>query len=59
VFGLLETAGLPLDTTIGSPLLVWVQKLNAFTGGPKTHSKPEDVPRWWKSEAVAAEANDV
>ena len=59
VFGLLETAGLPLNTAVGNLPLVWAQKLNTFTGGPKTHSKPEDVPGWWKSGAVAAEANDV
>ena len=25
----------------------------------KAYSKPEDVPSWWKSEAVGGEVNDV
>ena len=63
VFGLLDTAGLPLDVSVGNPVLVFAQKVNAlldFDGtSAKAYSKPEDVPSWWKSEAVGGEANDV
>ena len=63
VFGLLDTAGVPLDVSVGNPVLVFAQKVNAlldFDGtSAKAYSKPEDVPSWWKSEAVGGEANDV
>ena len=60
VFGLLETAGLPLDNTVGNPLLVFQQKLNRWTNGAaQTYSRPGDVPAWWKSAAVGAEQNDM
>lgn len=60
VFGLLESAGLPLDNDVGNPILVFQQKLNRFLNGElQTHSKPEDVPSWWKSKAVGAESNDM
>ena len=61
VFGLLETAGLSLDNNIGDSLLIGQQKLNRWvTQGPaQTYSKPENVPRWWKSKCVAAEKNDM
>ena len=63
VFGLLDTAGLPLDVSVGNPVLVFAQKVNAFLDfdgtSAKAYSKPEDVPSWWKSEAVGGEANDV
>ena len=63
VFGLLETAGLPLDVSVGNPLLIFAQKANAFLDFDGTaipaYSEPEDVPSWWKSEAVGGEVNDV
>ena len=60
VFGLLETAGLPLDNNVGNQVLVFQQKLNRFLNGPaQVYSKKEDVPTWWRSEAVGAEWNDV
>ena len=63
VFGLLETAGLPLDVSVGNPILVFAQKVNAFLDfdgtSAKAYSKPEDVPSWWKSGAVGGEVNDV
>ena len=63
VFGLLDTAGLPLDVSVGNPILVFAQKVNAFLDfdgtSAKAYSKPEDVPSWWKSEAVGGEVNDV
>ncbi|VEU33828.1 unnamed protein product [Pseudo-nitzschia multistriata] len=60
VFGLLETAGIPLDNSIGNPLLIFSQKLNRFLGlmTAQTQSKAENVPSWWKSRAVGAEPND-
>ncbi len=60
VFGLLETAGLSLDNNVGNPILAWQQKLNRLTNGPaQVYSKKEDVPSWWKSNAVGAEKNDI
>jgi hypothetical protein len=60
VFGLLETAGVSLDNNVGNPVLVVQQKLNRFLNGiGQVYSKKEDVPRWWKSRAVAAEKNDI
>ena len=63
VFGLLDTAGLPLDVSVGNPILVFAQKVNAFLDfdgtSAKAYSKPEDVPSWWKSGAVGGEVNDV
>jgi hypothetical protein len=60
VFGLLQTAGLPLENSVGNQVLVLQQKLNRWIGGPaQVYSKKEDVPGWWKSEAVGAEPNDV
>ena len=54
---------MPLDVSVGNPVLVFAQKVNAlldFDGtSAKAYSKPEDVPSWWKSEAVGGEANDV
>lgn len=60
VFGLLESAGLPLDNSIGNQVLIFQQKLNRFVNGPaQIYSKKPDVPKWWKSEAVGAEPNDM
>jgi len=60
VFGLLETAGLPLDNNIGNGILVLQQKINRFFNGQaQIYSRAEDVPKWWKSKAVGAEKNDI
>jgi len=61
VFGLLETAGIPLNNNVGDPFLIFQQKLNRMINpGPgQIYSKAEDVPSWWKSAAVGAEPNDV
>lgn len=60
VFGLLETAGISLDNTVGNPILVLQQKVNRFfNGSGQTHSQAADVPHWWKSKAVSAEKNDM
>ena len=54
---------MPLDVSVGNPLLIFAQKANAFLDfdgtSAKAYSKPEDVPSWWKSEAVGGEVNDV
>ena len=56
-------AGVPLDVSVGNPILVFAQKVNAFLDfdgtSAKAYSKPEDVPSWWKSGAVGGEVNDV
>lgn len=60
VFGLLETAGISLSNSVGDPILIFQQKLNRFFDAPaQVYSKPEDVPKWWKSTAVGAEPNDM
>jgi len=60
VFCLLDTAGIPASADVGDTALVSLQKLNRFFNGPiQAYSKAEDVPRWWKSKAVGAEANDM
>jgi hypothetical protein len=61
VFGLLETAGISLDNSIGDIFLILQQKFNRnFNPGPgQVYSKAADVPSWWKSNAVGAEKNDV
>ena len=42
VFGLLETAGVPLDNNVGNTILVWMQKFNRFLNGTgQVYSKPE------------------
>jgi len=59
VFGLLETAGISLDNSVGNPILAFQQKVNRFLNGPaQTHSRDEDIPSWWKSKARGAEPND-
>lgn len=60
VFGLLETAGVSLDNSVGNRVLIFQQKLNRFFNGVgQVYSKAEDVPSWWKSKAVGAEKNDM
>jgi hypothetical protein len=60
VFGLLETAGIPLDNAVGNPALVFVQKFNRFINAPlQVFSREEDIPSWWKSKARGAESNDM
>lgn len=60
VFGLLESAGISLSNNVGDPFLTFQQKLNRMTNGPaQAYSRPEDIPKWWKSKAVGAESNDM
>lgn len=59
VFGLTETAGISIGNTVGDPILIAQLKFNRFMNGPaQAYSKKEDLPSWWKSEAVGAERND-
>lgn len=60
VFGLLETAGIPLDNNVGNPILIAQQKFGSLVNLPaQIFSKEEDRPSWWKSKAVGAEKNDM
>lgn len=60
VFGLLEAAGISLSNNVGDPILVLQQKLGRISNSPaQVYSRPEDVPKWWKSKAVGAEVNDM
>lgn len=60
VFGLLETAGISLDNSIGNPILRFQQKLNRFLNSPaQVYSKDKDIPAWWKSKARGADPNDM
>ena len=60
VFGLLETAGIPLENGVGNPFLRVAQKIGRFVNLPaQTYSREEDIPSWWKSSARAADPNDI
>ena len=60
VFGLLETAGVSIGSTIGDQVLIFQQKLGRkFPSKAQVYSKKEDLPSWWKSQAVGAEPNDI
>eukprot|EP00978_Attheya_sp_CCMP212_P027057 scaffold90177_cov55-Attheya_sp.AAC.1 len=60
VFGLLETAGISLDNSVGNSVLVFLQKFNRFINAPlQVFSREEDIPSWWKSKARGAEPNDM
>lgn len=57
VFGLLESAGIPLPGDAQLPLF---QKINRFLNTPtQAYSKEEDIPDWWKSRARGADPNDM
>ena len=60
VFGLLETAGLPIDNSVGNPFLAMAQKMGRALNLPaQTYSREENIPSWWKSSAMAAAPNDM
>ena len=60
VFGLLETAGLPIDNSVGNPFLAMAQKMGRALNLPaQTYSREENIPSWWKSSAMAADPNDM
>ncbi len=57
VFGLLQSAGLPLPSDSQLPLF---QKIIRFFNTPtQAYSKQEDIPGWWKSQARGADPNDM
>jgi hypothetical protein len=59
VFGLLQTAGIPLPST-PNPLLAAAQKINRLLNVEgQAYSKDEDIPSWWKSKARGADPNDM
>ncbi|KAL9187240.1 hypothetical protein ACHAXT_001343 [Thalassiosira profunda] len=60
VFGLLETAGLPVDNSVGNPFLALAQKVGRAINLPAaTYSREEDIPSWWKSKSRAADPTDL
>jgi hypothetical protein len=56
VFGMYAVMGQEIDATVGSPITVLLQKLTMFLPNiPKSYSKPEDWPTWWKDSRKGAE----
>jgi hypothetical protein len=59
VFGLLQTAGIPLSGT-PNPFLAAAQKINRLLNVQgQAYSKDEDIPSWWKSKARGADPCDM
>ncbi len=57
VFGQYAVMGEELDANPGSWTIVFLQKLSEYLPDvPKSYSKPEDIPSWWKDERKGAEA---
>uniref|UniRef100_A0A7S3L5Z9 Uncharacterized protein n=1 Tax=Amphora coffeiformis TaxID=265554 RepID=A0A7S3L5Z9_9STRA len=60
VFGLLETACISLENSVGNPILRFQQKLNCFlNSSAQIYSRDDDIPSWWKSKARGADPNDM
>lgn len=56
VFGLYFVMGQVLDATIGSPLTIALQKISEHLPNiPRSYSKKEELPDWWKDERMGAE----
>lgn len=58
VFGLYAVMGQDIDDTIGSPLTTFLQKLSEWLPEgtvPRSYSKKEDLPSWWKDPRMGAE----
>ena len=56
VFGLYYAMGQVLDATVGSPLTIALQKISEYLPNiPKSYSKREELPDWWKDERMGAE----
>lgn len=58
VFGLYSVMGQEIDATIGSPFTVFLQKLTEYLpegSVPKSYSKKEALPSWWKDPRMGAE----
>lgn len=58
VFGMYAVMGEELDDTVGSPFMIFVQWLSSVLPEgmvPKSYSKKEDLPAWWKDSRMGAE----
>jgi len=59
VFGLYQVMGQELDDVPGSWKMTLLQKLSSILpeslGIPKSYSKKEELPAWWKDERMGAE----
>ncbi|CAB9511578.1 expressed unknown protein [Seminavis robusta] len=58
VFGLYAVMGQELDDTVGSPVTVLLQKIAEWLPEgmvPKSYSKKEELPSWWKDERMGAQ----
>lgn len=58
VFGLYAVMGQELDDTIGSWTTIFLQKLTEFLPEgtvPRSYSKKETLPSWWKDDRMGAE----
>ena len=56
VFGLYAVMGQEIDDTIGSIYLRFIQWLpSLFPNLPKSYSKKEDLPTWWKDPRMGAD----
>ena len=59
IFGLMHHMGIQIDGDIGSPVTVFLQWLaaNVLPEGmvPKSYSKEEDIPSWWKDKRRGAQ----
>lgn len=56
VFGMYAVMGEELDDTIGSPFMVFLQWLSTLLPNiPKSFSKKEDLPTWWKDPLMGAQ----
>ena len=57
VFGQYAVMGEELDPNPGSWTLTFLQKLSEYLPDvPRSYSRPEDIPDWWKDERMGAEA---
>ena len=56
--------GQEIDASVGSPITSLLQKVAAMLPDgpdgkptiPRSYSKPEDLPAWWKDKRMGAEA---
>eukprot|EP00979_Chaetoceros_neogracilis_P004978 scaffold850_cov219-Chaetoceros_neogracile.AAC.5 len=58
VFGMYAVMGEKLDDTVGSPVMVFLQWLSSILPEgtvPKSYSRKEDLPSWWKDERMGSE----
>ena len=58
VFGMYAVMGEELDDTVGSPIMVFLQWLSSILPEgmvPKSYSKKEDLPLWWKDERMGSQ----